>query len=316
MKICERCGKEHDGSFGTGRFCSKSCACNPKHTEHSKEVMSQSLKAYYEVNPKIHPTKLCPRCGRNIATCNYAKHTNVCKGPRTPSISIKNFEQVDGKYKCPHCGKLYSKAGIATHVWRTHGEGSNFQPLAEHKKINPDYVPYNKGKTAATDDSIRRRVASYRATLKVRYPLGIPRTDKFRQILSDSAKRQGFGGYNSHCSRGKKGWYKGIWCDSSWELAFVIWCLDGGKDIKRNAQAFPYMIQDKVRNYYPDFLVDGELVEIKGYVSPITFTKISSVPRPVKLYSRLELQHVFDYIAQHYGKVVDRNIHELYDKPV
>lgn len=25
--ICENCGKEHDGSYGSGRFCSKSCRC-------------------------------------------------------------------------------------------------------------------------------------------------------------------------------------------------------------------------------------------------------------------------------------------------
>lgn len=25
--ICENCGKEHDGSFGSGRFCSRSCSC-------------------------------------------------------------------------------------------------------------------------------------------------------------------------------------------------------------------------------------------------------------------------------------------------
>jgi len=25
LHICENCGKEHDGSYGSGRFCSKSC---------------------------------------------------------------------------------------------------------------------------------------------------------------------------------------------------------------------------------------------------------------------------------------------------
>lgn len=25
MNICENCGKEHDGSYGSGRFCSKKC---------------------------------------------------------------------------------------------------------------------------------------------------------------------------------------------------------------------------------------------------------------------------------------------------
>lgn len=28
------------------------------------------------------------------------------------------------------------------------------------------------------------------------------------------------------CRRGYKGWYKGIWCDSSWELAYVIFNLE------------------------------------------------------------------------------------------
>lgn len=26
--ICEKCGKEHDGSYGSGRFCSKHCRCS------------------------------------------------------------------------------------------------------------------------------------------------------------------------------------------------------------------------------------------------------------------------------------------------
>lgn len=26
MNICEQCGKEHDGSFGSGRFCCRSCS--------------------------------------------------------------------------------------------------------------------------------------------------------------------------------------------------------------------------------------------------------------------------------------------------
>lgn len=26
MSICEQCGKEHDGTFGSGRFCCRSCS--------------------------------------------------------------------------------------------------------------------------------------------------------------------------------------------------------------------------------------------------------------------------------------------------
>lgn len=38
MKICENCGKEHDGSYRSGRFCSKHCrlSFSAKHTKHKK----------------------------------------------------------------------------------------------------------------------------------------------------------------------------------------------------------------------------------------------------------------------------------------
>ena len=36
--VCENCGKEHNGSYGSGRFCSKSCKCafNAKKNHWSK----------------------------------------------------------------------------------------------------------------------------------------------------------------------------------------------------------------------------------------------------------------------------------------
>lgn len=36
---CENCGKEHDGSYGSGRFCCKSCANTRKHSNETKEKL-------------------------------------------------------------------------------------------------------------------------------------------------------------------------------------------------------------------------------------------------------------------------------------
>ena len=44
--ICERCGKEHDGSFGSGRFCSRSCANSRKHSDETKRKMRESANKY------------------------------------------------------------------------------------------------------------------------------------------------------------------------------------------------------------------------------------------------------------------------------
>lgn len=72
------------------------------------------------------------------------------------------------------------------------------------------------------------------------------------------------GGYRPGSGIGKSGRYNGIWCDSSWELAFVLWCELKGKRLERNKKWFKYYYDGKIRKYYPDFIVDGEIIEIKG----------------------------------------------------
>lgn len=42
--VCERCGSEHDGMFGSGKFCSQRCANSHTKTEESKLKTSQKLK--------------------------------------------------------------------------------------------------------------------------------------------------------------------------------------------------------------------------------------------------------------------------------
>lgn len=46
MPICEKCDKEHNGSFGSGRFCSRSCANTRNHTQETKEKIKNSIYKY------------------------------------------------------------------------------------------------------------------------------------------------------------------------------------------------------------------------------------------------------------------------------
>jgi hypothetical protein len=41
---CEKCQKEHDGSFGSGRFCSRSCANSKERPFEVKRKISITLK--------------------------------------------------------------------------------------------------------------------------------------------------------------------------------------------------------------------------------------------------------------------------------
>lgn len=60
--------------------------------------------------------------------------------------------------------------------------------------------------------------------------------------------------------------YEGMSFDSGWELCFYEYSADMGKTVEYpSGVQLPYKdSHGNVRHYYPDFKVDGELVEIKG----------------------------------------------------
>lgn len=59
----------------------------------------------------------------------------------------------------------------------------------------------------------------------------------------------------------KKIKWDNIYFDSSWEVAYYIWCKKHDIDIERNYQMFEL---SNGRKCCPDFIVNGQLVEIKG----------------------------------------------------
>lgn len=130
---------------------------------------------------------------------------------------------------------------------------------------------------------------------------GHPVSDKTKKRLSEVAKERKLGGYIRGSGRGKKGWYKGYFCDSSWELAYVIYCLDYGISIKRNTEKYPYEWKNKIKNYIPDFIVENQLVEIKGYKTKEFEAKIQNRSFIKVLYQK-DLKEIFKYVIEIYGK--------------
>ena len=99
-----------------------------------------------------------------------------------------------------------------------------------------------------------------------------------------------------------RGRYRGIWCDSSWELAFVLWCIDHGKEIVRNTRDFPYVYRRRRRMYRPDFVVDGEYVEVKGVMDGRSRRKITSFPYPLKVLGAAGMEPILKYARDTYGE--------------
>jgi len=130
---------------------------------------------------------------------------------------------------------------------------------------------------------------------------GTPHSEETKIRLSKVATSRGFGGYVRGSGRGKKGWFKGFFCDSSWELAYVIYCLDHNMQIQRNTEKRQYVWEEKVRNYIPDFVVDGVLTEIKGYKTAQWLAKLAANQDVTVLYEQ-EMKPYLQYVVETYGK--------------
>lgn len=213
------------------------------------------------------------------------------------------------KYKCPHCSKEFSYMGISTHIWRMHGNGVNHVTPAFFKKGNKSW---NKGLTVNSDDRVRRNrdtlIDRYKSGEIVAYIKGKKHKPETIQKLKQNA-----GGVRKGAGRGKSGWYSGYWCDSTWELAWVIYHLDHNITFIRNTVAFPYEWKNESHLYYPDFVYDdGTLIEIKGYITDHTKAKFNSVKSPyiLKILTKHEIQPYLDYVTKKYNGI---NLITLYD---
>lgn len=114
----------------------------------------------------------------------------------------------------------------------------------------------------------------------------------------------------------KWGYYKGIYCASSWELAFLIHNLDLCKEIKRCELTFGYELKGEEHLYFPDFMMDGIIYEVKGRELEDVELKTQSVidaGYTIEVIRKKQIEPIIKEIKKKY-KVKD--ITQLYDKKI
>ena len=161
-------------------------------------------------------------------------------------------------------------------------------------------VPWNKGLTKETDERVYKQAESLKLGGKT---LGIGSTPEKEILPKKKIKEKAYnnGGIRAGSGRGKSGWYKGFYCRSSWELAFVIYHLDHNNEIYICNQVRHYEWNGKVRKYYPDFVLDGQVIEIKGYVTEQWEQKHFNNP-DIMLITYKDLKDILLYVIKVYGK--------------
>ena len=273
MFKCENpdCGKEHDGSYGSGRFCCKKC--------------------------------------RHHYSALISNQTSIKNGTKKRSINFINFNRRSpyGTWKCSQCNLIF----------KTRAE------LYKHKRCQHELThAWNKGLTKLTSQIIADASYKVSTVLKNGY-----KTGKIHNVFDDPEKRQiicskiklaaklnrKMGGRRKGAGRSKHGWYKGIWCDSSWELAWVIYNLDHKIEFKPYTGYFEYQFQNEIHKYYPDFILNnGTIVEIKGNETSDQWkAKLEQFPKDkcLQVIGKNEIGKYLDYVVEKYGK----NFIQLYD---
>lgn len=206
----------------------------------------------------------------------------------------EKWKQKNGQYKCPYCNKEYCKKGIGTHLWFRHGLGINHKP-----GLGPAWnkgIPMSLTQKRKISESSKGRILS----------------DDTRKKISKSLKGRS-GGIRKGGGRGKSGWYKNYWCDSSWELAFVIYNLDHNIKFTRNNKGFKYIFESNEYKYYPDFIMeDASYIEIKGWIDSKNKAKHAQFLGKLKIIDKEKIKLYVAYAIDKHGK----NFIKLYDRRV
>ena len=131
-----------------------------------------------------------------------------------------------------------------------------------------------------------------------------PVSEETKQKISATAKvNKRSGGYREGSGRGKKGTYHGYYCDSSWELAYVIYNLEHDVKFERNTQTFEYEYENTTHKYMPDWKIGEDFIEIKGYWTDQWQAKLDQFPKDKNLIilDKETIKPYLEYAISKYG---------------
>jgi very-short-patch-repair endonuclease len=129
MKNCENCGIEHEGTYGSGRFCSKKCARGFSTKAKRKEINQKvSEKRKASKHPKVK--KICLACKNEFEVPWNARDRKYC------SIQCSTIKNNDPIIKAKIALKMAERIANGTHTgWKFRKEGIPSYPEQYFMKL-------------------------------------------------------------------------------------------------------------------------------------------------------------------------------------
>ena len=320
MYKCKYCGKEFEKSYQLAAHVSM-CKMNPKYKENlEKRKIKKSIEELKENRIKSNPYKyqvkerklICQNCGKEYILNLTDKQYNENKYSKFCSRSCANTRHHSEE----------TKKKISNNVKASEKFQTNNLEAMQHRKNNPiDITKYYFSIENIPKDIClmcgKEFMPNYVLT-KLGYKISIHHKYCSKECLNEFKKQNRIlinkkyrlGGFKeSSVKNYKSGWYHGIHCDSSWELAFIIYNEEHNIKVERCKEVRSYILENKEYKYYPDFIINNEIYEIKGIKSKNSDAKQLYNPDIIFLF-RKDMKKYLDYVIEKYGN----NFIDLYDK--
>ena len=217
-KPCATCGKEHDHTYGTGKFCSKKCAGGvktPKRRSAKVHAHLELLRKQGKINKRSpHGTWTCQIC--HVIFETQRKLNEHCSLEHGFCAKNRTLIKTESGWQCPYCHKEFEKRLSAI----AHNRSCPNHP---NKKMH-DIAYKQQGQTysakIATGEIIPPQLGKS------------VRSDVKERIMKTFEERSSRGDYTGH--------YRGYYYESSFELAWIAYNSDHGIQFSRCDESFEY----------------------------------------------------------------------------
>ena len=130
IKKCEFCGKEHNGTYGSGRFCCAECArkFSNRHIKHQKTKKSKCVDCGKEIDIWLNASSKTCRC----RTCREKR--TYYRNFKNDTTKLKRATTINDEFyvKCPICGQPKKQGSICSNKFCQKHNVQQFRSLIEY----------------------------------------------------------------------------------------------------------------------------------------------------------------------------------------
>ena len=317
----------------------------PQELTYLKSCFGKTIsEKYYCLKHDITEQPKCPCCGKPLKFNSFKEGYHKFCSPSCRSKStifteeskqkrrktnLTRFGYIGGPWSSPEVRETVKKTNnkkygsdspfSSSTVWQKSNETINIRygSLADaHKKLHPDGFGFgNKESLEKQQNTMMDKygVDNYNKLDSAKHAMSKRAKTLGKRMAKEQLDTYGTMWVNTPEAQkliSRKYVYHGEKFDSSWELYYWVYCKEHGYSILRNFNYFTFTLGGKQRRFYPDFNVNGSLVEIKGdhlkqdvYKTELWKAKKEICDREhIAILSEDEMRPIIKWVQDKFGK--------------